>query len=279
VKRFLWTIVCCTICGAVGDRHGIAEDPAPSKEAAPAEEKSPKRLAVFTKAVKDLQVESDVIKDMARLTFPGKPLLRYNDVTRNFFDAAVWKLGTRGRPTALLTLEMYSNRGKSSLLMHEFTSLADAKFNVDTPLGVHWHPHDTDCKFQPVLDAPAPADAPALRLAQMRALARRFRCDSDFNGQRLPLRLLTQPLDRYDDAEAGILDGGLFAFATGTNPELIILLEAGPKGWSYGLARQTLSKLDVTYDDKPIFSFPQHHGEGRENDYFSEPYGVEVDWD
>lgn len=272
-------VVCGLLYGGnlLSQEKGPKED-APAKEATAAEQKGAKRLAVFRKAVQELQVESETITDKARLTFPDKPILRYNDITRNFFDASVWRLGTKGRPTALLTLEMYGNRGKSALLMHEFTSLADTKFTVDTPLGVHWHPHDTDCKFKPVPDAPEPAATPALRLAQMREISRRFACVSTYNKQVLPLRLLTQPLDRYEDPEAGIQDGAIFAFATGTNPELILLLEAGPKGWTYGLSRSALAQLDVTIDDKPVFSFPQFYGEGRENDYFSEPYNVEVDW-
>ena len=49
--------------------------------------------------------------------FVSKPLLRYSDPTRGttaanvLIDATVWRLGEQGRPTALITLEIYRARG------------------------------------------------------------------------------------------------------------------------------------------------------------------------
>jgi hypothetical protein len=273
MKLAPWVVV---VVGVLPSILFAADEEATPEQAA---ERSPKRLEVFKTAVKNLTAKSDEITDETRLTFPDKPILRYNDEARNFFDAAVWKLGTKGRPTALLTLEMYGNQNSSALLMHEFTSLSDKKFTVDTPLGVHWHPHDTDCQFQPLPDSPAPSASKPQRLAQMRTLSRRFSCDDEWGGQKQELRLLTQPIDRYEDPEAGIVDGAIFAFATGTNPEVLVLIEAGEKGFQYGLARQALAKMNVRLDDKVVFTFPEHRGEGDENDYFSQPYRVEFKWE
>ncbi len=49
----------------------------------------------------------------AALAFVAKPQLRYSDPTRGtaeanvLLDATVWRLGEKGRPTALVTLEIY----------------------------------------------------------------------------------------------------------------------------------------------------------------------------
>jgi hypothetical protein len=58
------------------------------------------------------KIESAELKAKAAITFAAKPLLRYSDPTRGgvgdvrasfLSDAVGWRLGTEGRPTALVT--------------------------------------------------------------------------------------------------------------------------------------------------------------------------------
>ena len=86
------------------------------------------------------------------------------------------------------------------------------------------------------LEGPAPADGKVQRLTQMRALAARFAVtcyDSNTNEPR-ELRLLTQPLYRFEAEKHKISDGALFAFVITNDPEMFLLLEAatdkGPEG-------------------------------------------------
>lgn len=251
-----------------------ADEEPPPKEADPAS----KHLEFLKAAVARLQVTSPDLNDPAHLTFEEAPILRYNDPTREFFDAAVWRLGTEGRPVALLTLEMYRQSEGSNFLMHEFTSTTPSRIAIDTDLDVHWKPKPADLSMQPLPDAPPPADTPSRRLAQMRTLARRFSAEEEYEKVKTALRLLTQPIDRYDDAEAGILDGGLFALATGTNPEVVVLLEAGKDGWQYGLARMSSAEVRVSLDGRQIKVFPNFVSEGRGGNYYAEGYPVDVAW-
>ena len=70
----------------------------------------------------------------------------------------------------------------------------------------------------------------------MRELARRFRADEDFEPQpgerpeRYELRLLPQPVARYEDPASGVVDGGLFLLVYGQNPEIALVIEAGARG-------------------------------------------------
>jgi hypothetical protein len=41
-----------------------------------------------------------------KIAFGTTPILRYNDVPRRITDASVWKLGPKGRPRAILVLEI-----------------------------------------------------------------------------------------------------------------------------------------------------------------------------
>src|SRR5947209_7567407 len=86
------------------------------------------------------------------------------------------------------------------------------------------------------------AEEPAQRLLQMRELAagcavtKRERDDSASE-----LRLLPQPIYRYEAAQAGVIDGAIFVFVQGTDPDLFLLLEARESGgkaeWQFAACR------------------------------------------
>ncbi|MEJ7636555.1 MAG: hypothetical protein WKF75_00835 [Singulisphaera sp.] len=101
----------------------------------------------------------------------------------------------------------------------------------------------------------------------MREQARRFKAFQMFdpppiaNGDRFELRLLTQPIHRYNDPARGIVDGGVFLIAYGQNPEIVLIVEARGDGtanpaWSYGLGRISMAMPHVSLDDKEIEDWP-----------------------
>src|SRR5579885_2070252 len=80
------------------------------------EARANQRLELMQAAVNSLELEPAESKPKPALTFASKPLLRYSDPTRGgitdaavnvLLDASVWRLGTEGRPTALVTVEIY----------------------------------------------------------------------------------------------------------------------------------------------------------------------------
>ena len=60
------------------------------------------------------------------------------------------------------------------------------------------------------------------------------------NGNQWELRLLPTPIYHYENTEGELLDGAMFAFVRGTDPDLWLLIEAraidGGHQWQYGLA-------------------------------------------
>jgi hypothetical protein len=94
----------------------------------------------------------------------------------------------------------------------------------------------------------------------MRALCRDFAAHSLSVGDvRTELRLLPQPLFRYQSANPVVVDGGLFAFvcSVGTDPEAFLQLEVietvdGPR-WHYALARFSHMNLFAHYQNKEIW--------------------------
>ena len=74
----------------------------------------------------------------------------------------------------------------------------------------------------------------------MRSLVRRYSVSIQVEGES-DLRLMAQPLFRYPEAVAGVVDGAVFSFAMSTDPELLVLLEdreaAGKPAWHVAFAR------------------------------------------
>ena len=92
----------------------------------------------------------------------------------------------------------------------------------------------------------------------MRELASRFACEKTNRvGDKQTLRLLSQPVARYESPTHGVTDGGLFVFAEATDPEVFLLLEARSAGgaleWQFGLARMVSVRVEVSYADKTVW--------------------------
>ena len=129
--------------------------------------------------------------------------------------------------------------------------------------GIHWAPQRAGLTFRDVPDAPPPAETAQVRLFQMKDLIRRFSAAAHPTGAPTALRLMPHPIDRYSDAAAEQLDGAIFLFTIGTNPEVIVLLEAqGPSldkaSWRYAVAPMTVAPFEVAIDHKEVWAEPYH---------------------
>src|SRR5262249_51518819 len=118
-------------------------------------------------------------------------------------------------------------------------------------------------EFREIPDAPAPATGEAERLRQMRDLAKRFSAREfyDITSQAYTLRLVPHPIDRYADAASGVVDGAIFAFANGTNPEVLLLIEARRRGdgapsWSYAAAPLSRAQSTLRLGKQDVWSYP-----------------------
>jgi hypothetical protein len=185
------------------------------------------------------------------------PLLKYSDPARGYLAAGVWRLGETGRPAALVSLQ-YSLRPQIDhpVLDYELISLSGARFNVKSR-SVTLPADGTAPKFVPLEGVEKPAATEKQRLIQLRALARRFNVSEKLGDDVATLRFLPQPIDRYEDKKHGIIDGALFAFAYGTNPEAILALECDEEGWRYALARMAWAEVVVERDGKEVARFEQ----------------------
>jgi hypothetical protein len=242
----------------------LAGVPLLGQEKEPDEVASKQRLALMEQTIAALAASSDATLPKAALTFTKKPLLRYSDPTRGtaqgnvLVDASVWRLGETGRPTALVTLEIYRTAADKALFSYEFAALADAKFSLrhKQQEKIAWNATGSAASMTPLADAPQPAKTAAGRLTQMRGLARQFTARETLFGETFDCRLLAQPIDRYSSAADKIVDGAIFAFANGTNPELGLLLECDDERWSYGVVRLSAAASTLEYQGREVANFP-----------------------
>lgn len=64
---------------------------------------------------------------------------------------------------------------------------------------------------------------------------------------------MSEPTFRYSSEENDIIDGAIFAFSQGTDPEVLFLLQARSRPeavWEYGVAPMTGSRYAVSREQK-----------------------------
>lgn len=193
-----------------------------------------------------------------------QPVLRWRNVTRGQVGEAmmvVW--AHNGRPVAMASIYPWNG-----MMSHEFDSLSRGKKVIALDKDrVIWSPDTAGVAFKDVPGGAKPARTPAERLLQMKAIAERFKATmtgwQGDNSDREVLRLLPRPLYRYDlpnakDPDPNLLDGALFGYVMGTDPEVVLLLEAigtaEKADWQYAFVRATSGGLEVKLGNEVVWS-------------------------
>jgi hypothetical protein len=248
---------------------------------------SKSRMALMEATIAAFAPSTSAASLRPNLAFAEKPLLRYSDPTRGLteenvlLDATVWRLGRRGRPLGLVTLEIYRSTAEQGILAYEFASFSETRFTIEREgqadsKPIAWDATGSALAIKRLEGGPSPAKSAPGRLAQMRQLARRFKVHETVNDNVIECRLLSQPIDRYDSGADGIDDGALFAFANGTNPEVGLTLEAGKAGWTYGLVRLSAAASTVKLDDREVARYEKVDNVQREGSYTSTIEKIEL---
>lgn len=175
----------------------------------------------------------------------------------NFGSVYVWT--NRGNAEAVACFWRYVHGDGTPTVVHELHSLSPVALESTGKESDSWKPKG-DLKRQLLAEAPKPAASAAGRMAQMRTLCRDFTANSVGEaGDRTQLRLLPQPLYRFESTNPDIVDGALFAFvcSVGTDPEAFLQLEASatPEGprWHFAVARFSHMDLHVNYREKEVW--------------------------
>ncbi len=195
------------------------------------------------------------------LTLREEPVLKWTNPERKADDGAVFLWLDRGRPEVAASFYRYKSDGLP-FEDHEFVSLSPGPLSARRDGEVVWALLEGNVRPEPIPGAPRPASTPAERLRQIKALSREFRASYNNPPDLSEIRLLTQPIYRFETEgkRADILDGALFAYVQTTDPEVLLAIEAraeaggGPMAWHYSAARMSMVNLRVRHKDREVWS-------------------------
>ena len=142
---------------------------------------------------------------------------------------------------------------------HELISLSGEPLVARLDGQEVWKPKPASIEGTLVAEDLIPATTAPRRLTQMRTIARELAGRHiSADGKVSELRLLPQPLFRYDAPEAGIIDGAIFTLSVATDPEILVVLEArsidSVSNWYIVPFRSHFDALELSYKGKQIWS-------------------------
>lgn len=205
---------------------------------------------------------------------PKEPVLRWTNPSagRVYGNTYVWLQD--GRPVAVGS--MFRNFVPWNTFNGELAALADAKLVVKRDDKVMWQPKN-EWKWQPATGTAAPASTAGQRLAQMKALAGEFVVEvldtrNSPKGDEQTPRLLPKPLHRYDAEKSRTLDGTLFAFVIGTDPEMLLLIEcdtaAAKPERRFGVARMNRDAIRLKRKGETVWQAEHFREHKPEDPYY-----------
>jgi hypothetical protein len=239
----------------------FSSDP-PDAEKQKAEEEKHRKAAV--EVIGGIDPESLADDKWTKAKRLEKPLLYYGDPTRDNDRGSLWAWGEKGRPVALL--ELYQNANDRTRWVYAVCNTSGRKLRAERNRAAWWRENESASELKDVPAAPAPASDGPQRQRQLKALAQKFTAHQfwDPNNTRYELRRLERPLHSYRDEANGLLDGALYIFANGTNPEIVLFLEARANAadktkftWQFATGRLAHAELHLEYDGKEVFDAPR----------------------
>ena len=193
--------------------------------------------------------------DEAKLV--AEPILRWSNPAAGEIHGNVFLWTAEGRPAVVGSL--YKWFSPHTHMSHEFHSLSESPLEGRFHDAEVWSPRAAGLKFAPLPEAPKPAATAPQRVLQMRRFAKDFAATKkERDGNQSELRLLPQPIYRYSAPKQKVVDGGLFVFVQGTDPEVFLLLEARGEeeaaAWHSAATRMNSVEFRLRYHDREVWA-------------------------
>lgn len=236
------------------------EDDLQKQPAQERKERFTRWMREFAETTKIVETESGREDQPAKLV--PHPVFRYSDEQRFIPDATLWVWTVEGRPAAFQKVEGNNHSGGQMWTIC-FASLSEDLVKVTWPGGREFQAQKPGVSFKPIPNGETPSDEPRTRTRQMKVLKDRFsgRLGPGANqGGGAETRFMTKPIFEYTEPDSMLARGAIFGMsATGTNPDLLVLIEARRDGegklrWEYACARMTAEPLIVRLDKAEVWS-------------------------
>jgi hypothetical protein len=185
-----------------------------------------------------------------------EPVLKWSNPSVGEIHGNVFLWTLNGRPAIVGSIFKWFS--PHTHMSHEFHSFCEQPLRGKYEGADVWTTIEGGLKFARAADLPVPAAGKPQRLLQMRDFARNCAATKhEKDGSLTELRLLTQPIHRYAVPADGLVDGGLFVFVLGTDPELFVLLEAressGKQEWQFAVTRMNSVAVSLRYKDRELW--------------------------
>jgi len=193
-----------------------------------------------------------------KLRLVDHPVLSWTNPERNTSAGALFLWTLQSRPQVAMCIYPTGPNDFD----HEFQSLSQEPMKAYKSGVVLWSPLTPGLKWQDLPYEPTTAaSTSARRLLAMRRLAGEFSAQLiPPNRATKPLRLLTTPVYRYVPNELSdeIVDGALFTFVLGTDPEVLLLIENyktddKTNKWRVAFARMTMVPVELKHHASVIW--------------------------
>ncbi len=257
---WILAVAASTVILVGGQRAVVAEEPKSDDEV---------RLRAFrehaAKAAGKYEIRLDD-DSKQKLVLREAPILRWtNPVGMRKAKGDVFLWTDRGRAAAVLSIyEMTDPTGAYFYEDRELSSLALSPLVATSNDHGEWRPKQ-GLSLKPLIEAAPPQDTRPRRLRQMRELAARFTADKTTRQDIVrELRLLPQPVYRFEGEHPDVLDAALFALVEGTDPEAFLLLEArrtdSGHQWQYAFSRMNSVRLRGYDRGAKVWESPRFDG-------------------
>ena len=261
----------------------VASQPAePTKDRPPEVEakKSARLHEIYLRDASEYEFSLDAERRQA-LELRREPAMRWTSEGDYHGEVYVWT--NRGQ-AAIVGCFFSGPQGEGARrVMHEFHSVASQPIVAAERRGTGWHSQEAGISLTPIPNAPKPDPSKTRRLTQMRAIARRFSSHVERTNRDWDLRLLPQPIYRYERLaeDSKVVDGAVFAFvwSVGTDPEVLLVIEARRTDqdqdaqWYFAPARFTNREAWVRHEDREVWRVKAATA-GIFDGVTSKPYGV-----
>ncbi len=204
------------------------------------------------------EYEIRLADDDKPLEWQREPVLRWSNPARGVIHGNVFLWTRDGRPQVIASLHKWFT--PFTHMSHEFQSLTEESLRATFHGAPVWKTSEAGLRFVDLPQAPAPADGESPRLIQLKQLAKDFTArKKERDSIEGELRLLPQPIHRYAAPKKGIIHGAMFAFVQGTDPELILLIEARGENvasarWQFAATRMSSAELHLRHRDVQVWT-------------------------
>jgi hypothetical protein len=226
-------------------------DPEPDPKA-----QSAARLKLMKETAASIEIGVEV-REGAKLELLTEPVVRWDNQRSFVVDGATFVWLADHRPQVIGGMWI-----KNGHAWFDLQSLSPQPLTATVDGTTRWSTSRPGISWKAVEGAPRPAESRAERLRQMKRLAEGFSVHAvktapDYDeGSIWHLRMMAQPVHRY--AEEAAVDGAVFAFAQGTDPEAFLILEArhekGIGRWQFGMAPACGWELHAKRGDREVWS-------------------------